>query len=637
MGSTEVPLESLENMPDTLEAPLSRPAPLLRTPSVTECLLSRIPSYGSTRLKRSDTESANSKSSSQRHIGREDSNARRLKMRRLFKQGAGKVMRERAEEMERRSKLAAYFVQDAFNGRLKHGMAEMSRRPWYIFAAFRLQTSKWWLYTIFMCNVVHSLLVFFENPVAPANGGGGDAGKGAGVGGHGKWLEVVGLLCVGVYLMDVLLKVSYMGVRRYLKKPWQSLFVAIVMILAVDATRIFGPVPYTRPLRPAVLSLRTRSVRRFYSVVGNMLPIFLRVCVPVMFFMLLSASYAAMAFGREKQEFSDPASSGYSIWVLMAFADNYDSLVNEGLSQNPVYLPFVVMILLVGSVFLLSLLMGVTYDVFIEYTTKQVNNERIKELQGLTRAFTTMDMHGTGKLSSVVWDRFLQHLMPKSTWHERALHFEIASNFQDKLGAVGFLDLRRVLEFKFICRDIAQRRAKYPEDSGLPRPISTLLRKMIKFGEGKPLTKVITGVIIVDTLLLPYSIPHQGPPMWVGILVSVCGLVLLLEQVFHLLNALDQRLVSWERLKSMCYNTLLAACAVILHAAVAAMLLFPPLLSLVCSSEEDSGRGSDLNPSGGSLVGGSVNTGPGVGLGLGLGGGGEGMCLAEPQMGWIRE
>lgn len=55
----------------------------------------------------------------------------------------------------------------------------------------------------------------------------------------------------------------------------------------------------------------------------------------------------------------------------MVCADNYEALVNNP-SEHPAYIPFVVMVILVGSMFLLSLLLGVTYDVFIEHTTAQV-------------------------------------------------------------------------------------------------------------------------------------------------------------------------------------------------------------------------------------------------------------------------
>lgn len=55
----------------------------------------------------------------------------------------------------------------------------------------------------------------------------------------------------------------------------------------------------------------------------------------------------------------------------MVCADNYEALVNDR-STHPAYMPFIVMVIVVGSMFLLSLLLGVTYDVFIEHTTEQV-------------------------------------------------------------------------------------------------------------------------------------------------------------------------------------------------------------------------------------------------------------------------
>ena len=55
----------------------------------------------------------------------------------------------------------------------------------------------------------------------------------------------------------------------------------------------------------------------------------------------------------------------------MVCADNYEDLMSEA-SEHVAYIPFIVMVIVVGSMFLLSLLLGVTYDVFIEHTTEQV-------------------------------------------------------------------------------------------------------------------------------------------------------------------------------------------------------------------------------------------------------------------------
>ena len=55
----------------------------------------------------------------------------------------------------------------------------------------------------------------------------------------------------------------------------------------------------------------------------------------------------------------------------MVCADNYEELVSKP-SDHLAYIPFIVMVIVVGSMFLLSLLLGVTYDVVIEHTTEQV-------------------------------------------------------------------------------------------------------------------------------------------------------------------------------------------------------------------------------------------------------------------------
>lgn len=55
----------------------------------------------------------------------------------------------------------------------------------------------------------------------------------------------------------------------------------------------------------------------------------------------------------------------------MVCADNYEELMSDP-SEHGAYIPFIVMVIVVGSMFLLSLLLGVTYDVFIEHTTEQV-------------------------------------------------------------------------------------------------------------------------------------------------------------------------------------------------------------------------------------------------------------------------
>lgn len=119
-------------------------------------------------------------------------------------------------------------------------MAAMSTKPWYVYLAFRLQISSCWMWTIIASSIAHSLLVFVEpRPGRPPEDG---------------WLGPRTLLAlevafISVYALDVALKSGYMGLRSYVKKPWQKLMIVIVVLLALDASGVVG-VRFARALRP---------------------------------------------------------------------------------------------------------------------------------------------------------------------------------------------------------------------------------------------------------------------------------------------------------------------------------------------------------------------------------------------------
>lgn len=133
-------------------------------------------------------------------------------------------------------------------------MAAMSTKPWYIFLGFRLQISAWWMWTIIASSVAHSLLVFLEPaPGRPSSSSEGEEG----------WLAPRTLLLleaafIAVYAADVALKVSYMGLKSYVKKPWQKLMIVIVPLLALDASGVVR-VPFARALRPGWFVVRFLS------------------------------------------------------------------------------------------------------------------------------------------------------------------------------------------------------------------------------------------------------------------------------------------------------------------------------------------------------------------------------------------
>ncbi|CAM9214591.1 unnamed protein product [Phaeothamnion confervicola] len=435
---------------------------------------------------------------------------RRAKIRSMFRRRVLTVVAERTRDMDRRADLAAMFATDAIEGRLEHGLGKLSQSHPEVVWAFTLQTGHNWLTLLVACNVAHILFSLFEPPQAPLPFLGGGRGGADDVGATSAvpaaltaafWLalRVAELFFCGVYLADAWLKVQYMGVADYLSKPWQQLYLGVALALTLDAAS-FGQLRVARALRPAICCLRVRSVRRFFTVVRDMAPGFVQVCVPLAFLILLSSSFAAMAFGSLVPELNSPGGAAYAIWILLASTDNYEDLLPPLVWGHGGYVAFFFLVLLVGNVFLLSLLLGVTFDVFIEHTAAQVKSERLKELKGLTVAFTTLDPEGTGKVPLVMWDKFLGRLRPALKPSERFLYYEIITGFLGEVDIISFMDLHQVLKYTVVGG----------QSKAAPQGMTLAARAFATAGKLAPLNclwRFVAAVVILDAALLPYLVP----------------------------------------------------------------------------------------------------------------------------------
>jgi hypothetical protein len=88
--------------------------------------------------------------------------------------------------------------------------------------------------------------------------------------------------------------------------------------------------------------------------------------------------------------------------------------------------------LVIGCIFLLSLVLGVTYEAYESRTKRQVKSEHVKELQGLTKAFDILDEHNTGFLTRKRWSLLLLKLRPGYTAYKIFLLYDICSGFSTR-------------------------------------------------------------------------------------------------------------------------------------------------------------------------------------------------------------
>jgi len=325
------------------------------------------------------------------------------------------------EGFETSVRLAAYYVEDASDGRLDNGLASNFKSGQaHTFHCCLVQTHIAWHAVVIAACVFHSLLVVFEQ-----SPGATDTGRG--------WSNFAELLLVGVYVADILLKVSYMGAGTFLSlrgsKVWQTTYAVLTVILLLEAL-IAPQTRVSRPLRPLVLVLRSRSVRNFYMTVLRICPSLLKVLMLLVFLLLVSAlAMARLLRGTGSHHFSSSAAAFRELGILLLTQDNYQDLLDDllrhgGLASLLLFFAFVV----VGILFLMQLVLGTVIDTYMEEAQKELRSKRVKQAKGLMRAFVELDLRKEGRLRQKAFDRLLQRLRPSDSPFERQLKFSLLSN-----------------------------------------------------------------------------------------------------------------------------------------------------------------------------------------------------------------
>ena len=142
--------------------------------------------------------------------------------------------------------------------------------------------------------------------------------------------------------------------------------------------------------------------RRFFEAVQKMVPIVIESLVPLSLFIIVVSIFCALAFGDYLTEVSSSLEHHYNWFWLILTGDTLGKLLPDHLFSNTLYQFFFFAMIYIGQKFLLSLILGATFDTFKSMTEKQLKKEKVKELQGLVKAFTAIDEYATGKISMEV-------------------------------------------------------------------------------------------------------------------------------------------------------------------------------------------------------------------------------------------
>lgn len=376
---------------------------------------------------------------------------------------------EEIKVLEENAKVAAYYVEDAIEGRLANGKAVMYTRsgsePW-VYRAFNFHVSDGWSRAVVAANLAHSMLVVLEPEYNSRRGPLlSDTGEPSML----LLCVLVELLALSVYIVDVGLKMYYQKPAVYVTKTWQVCYMSLVAVLTLDVAL---PLPsmawrWTRPLRPVVLLVRVRSVRRFYTVVIEMLPNLLSVVVPILFLLLLSSVVLGRMLGNGVEELHDFGSALFHFFILLATLDNYNVVLDGAIEFHPFASIFVFGFIIIGVLFLVSLVLGVTVDAYTEHTRSQIKSERKKLIRGLAKSFATMDTEKKGWITHRQWRALLTHLKPKQAdvGESLELYRMLSGSRDNRLDAINYLSLEDVLECERAVPDGAEKRYLPPVSS----------------------------------------------------------------------------------------------------------------------------------------------------------------------------
>eukprot|EP01038_Epipyxis_sp_PR26KG_P004275 gene4275-6054_t len=337
---------------------------------------------------------------------------RMQQIKKVLREAIPVVARKRFKEIEVAAEYASLCVQDAFQGRLSNGLANNSKKSKWIYWIFRVQTSDALLKLVVYSCVVHTLSVFFEPEYQCT---------------VSLILNAFHFCVLLAYAVDIGLKMTYEGVQEYFKHDWQKIYFTVTVMTILDLSCNFC-LMYTNFLRPIPGLLRARTGRRFFEILQKMMPGTYRSLVPIIFFIFVMTIISYVLFDAHIEELSDTCLTNYNWFFLIFTNDTFSRLLPPETHKTIIYVTFFLPAVYVGQKFLLSLVIGETYDTYRSYVKKQLKKERLKELQGLTKAFCALDEEKTGWISHISFRECLSKLKPELGREEAALYYELISN-----------------------------------------------------------------------------------------------------------------------------------------------------------------------------------------------------------------
>jgi CRP-like cAMP-binding protein len=174
--------------------------------------------------------------------------------------------------------------------------------------------------------------------------------------------------------------------------------------------------------------------------------------VPLLFFIVMVMVASGLLYDGVIREFASSVFTSYNWFFLIFTNDNFDRILPQDVVMNMSYLIFFFPCIYVGQRFLLSLIIGDTYETYKAFVKKQLKKEKLKEMQGLVKAFSALDVQKCGAISALQWKEGCNKYDPNVSDEAVALYFELLSGGNSCISVLQFLNMRNVLNFNLRLR-----------------------------------------------------------------------------------------------------------------------------------------------------------------------------------------
>eukprot|EP00117_Sycon_ciliatum_P045095 scpid7900/ scgid3483/ len=452
-----------------------------------------------------------------------------------------------AQRDEEEIKKASCYIEDALEGRYKHGKGNLLSQPPWKKKCFDVQTSFAWAGFIYITNCIFIGLLIVEPPSMCSTP---------------LWVHgLLEIMCLMIICIDIGLKVAYMGKTGYLSKKWHKLSCILIFLYFADLVVFLSLqrpctsiIRFARPLRPWLLLARNRRLRRVVDTTVRMalplLRIFFAMAVfigvfawigvhlyrdvyhdkyiptetcqletctngsnPMVNMSYLNSSRAnASAAGEFRSHslfahtFDNPLNASLHLFVLLT-SENYPYIMEPALNAHRGNFAYFI-IYFVSCIQITALNLAVIVQFWIARLTSIGRAEKKKQRLGLAKAFMQLDPKGNGYITEDRWCKVVHHLRSDMDRLKAKFVFDLL-DFEQKgcLDVLDFLNISELFNINIKQLDLEEIQTPIPYWKATLR--SFLYAPLFKAGTRRfYLNNFLLTLVVIHSLLM--SIFYRG-------------------------------------------------------------------------------------------------------------------------------